>query len=235
MRLNKFIAQNSFLSRRKADEAIESGKVLVNDMVCNSVGTKINPEKDIVTISSNRISSKNKKTEAYVFNKPYGVTCSHKRQKGEKIVKDFFENTGKTKLSICGRLDKNTSGLLILTNDGELANKIAHPSSNIQKEYIVETKEELDHARLKKLSETIILDGTSVTPVSVKKLKPFITTITILEGKNREVRRIFENANLTILKLQRVRIGGFKIGGMEPGTYKKLNEKQIKEITNCCN
>lgn len=225
IRLNSYIAKYSNISRRKADDLIVANKVKVNGRICNVLGKKV-VAKDTITIANNVIKPREgHEITAWAFNKPVGVVCSNKRQKNEKLVKDFFDTNNK--LVICGRLDKDSCGLLIVTNDGSLANEIIHPSKNATKEYIIQTKEDLTNQDIKNIKSGCEIEGKEVVPVAVKKLKSFKTAIEISEGKNREIRKIYEKFNLNIISLKRIRIGGIMLGKLKPGEHKSISQKTL--------
>lgn len=230
-RLQKIIALSGYASRRKAEELIKAGKVMVNGKVVRELGTKANFSDDIL-IDGKKIEREEK--EYYIFNKPRGVITSTSDDKGRKVVTDYFETN--KRLYPVGRLDYDTTGLLILTNDGELANLIMHPKNEIEKQYIAKLEGIIKGEEINKLKNGIVLDGTKCIPKRVKlrefdkKTNTSIVEIVICEGKNHEVKRLFESVSFNVLKLKRERIGFLTLGKLKSGEYRKLNPKEVKQL-----
>ena len=230
-RLQKIIALSGYASRRKADDLIKAGKVMVNGKVVRELGTKANFSDDIL-IDGKKIEREEK--EYYIFNKPRGVITSTSDDKGRKVVTDYFETN--KRLYPVGRLDYDTTGLLILTNDGELANLIMHPRNEIEKQYIAKLEGIIKGEEINKLKNGIVLDGTKCIPKRVKlrefdkKTNTSIVEIVICEGKNHEVKRLFESVSFNVLKLKRERIGFLTLGKLKSGEYRKLNPKEVKQL-----
>ena len=225
-RLQKIIALSGYASRRKAEDLIKAGKVMVNGKVVRELGTKASFSDDIL-IDGKKIEREEK--EYYIFNKPRGVITSTSDDKGRKVVTDYFETN--KRLYPVGRLDYDTTGLLILTNDGELANLIMHPRNEIEKQYIAKLEGIIKGEEINKLKNGIVLDGTKCIPKRVKlrefdkKTNTSIVEIVICEGKNHEVKRLFESVSFNVLKLKRERIGFLTLGKLKSGEYRKLNPK----------
>lgn len=230
-RLQKIIALSGYASRRKAEDLIKAGKVMVNGKVVRELGTKANFSDDIL-IDGKKIEREEK--EYYIFNKPRGVITSTSDDKGRKVVTDYFETN--KRLYPVGRLDYDTTGLLILTNDGELANLIMHPRNEIEKQYIAKLEGIIKGEEINKLKNGIVLDGTKCIPKRVKlrefdkKTNTSIVEIVICEGKNHEVKRLFESVSFNVLKLKRERIGFLTLGELKSGEYRKLNPKEVKQL-----
>ena len=230
-RLQKIIALSGYASRRKAEELIKAGKVMVNGKVVRELGTKANFSDDIL-IDGKKIEREEK--EYYIFNKPRGVITSTSDDKGRKVVTDYFETN--KRLYPVGRLDYDTTGLLILTNDGELANLIMHPRNEIEKQYIAKLEGIIKGEEINKLKNGLVLDGTKCIPKRVKlrefdkKTNTSIVEIVICEGKNHEVKRLFESVSFNVLKLKRERIGFLTLGKLKSGEYRKLNPKEVKQL-----
>ena len=230
-RLQKIIALSGYASRRKAEGLIKAGKVMVNGKVVRELGTKANFSDDIL-IDGKKIEREEK--EYYIFNKPRGVITSTSDDKGRKVVTDYFETN--KRLYPVGRLDYDTTGLLILTNDGELANLIMHPRNEIEKQYIAKLEGIIKGEEINKLKNGIVLDGTKCIPKRVKlrefdkKTNTSIVEIVICEGKNHEVKRLFESVSFNVLKLKRERIGFLTLGKLKSGEYRKLNPKEVKQL-----
>ena len=230
-RLQKIIALSGYASRRKAEDLIKAGKVMVNGKVVRELGTKANFSDDIL-IDGKKIEREEK--EYSIFNKPRGVITSTSDDKGRKVVTDYFETN--KRLYPVGRLDYDTTGLLILTNDGELANLIMHPRNEIEKQYIAKLEGIIKGEEINKLKNGIVLDGTKCIPKRVKlrefdkKTNTSIVEIVICEGKNHEVKRLFESVSFNVLKLKRERIGFLTLGKLKSGEYRKLNPKEVKQL-----
>lgn len=230
-RLQKIIAESGYASRRKAEELIKKGKVIVNGKVVTELGTKASFGDDIL-VEGKKIEKEEK--EYYIFNKPRGVITSTSDDKGRRVVTDYF-NSNKRIFPV-GRLDYDTTGLLIVTNDGELSNLITHPKNEIEKVYVAKIEGIIKGTEINKLKSGIVLDGVKCIPKRVK-LKSFdkksnssIVEITITEGKNHEVKRLFESVGFSVSKLKRERVAFLSLGNLQSGEYRKLNPKEVKQL-----
>ena len=231
IRLQKAIADSGFCSRRKAEEYIINKKVFVNGELINTLGTKVNSSDEII-VDGNAITYQDK--EYYVFYKPRGVICSTNDDKGRKTVTDFFESN--KRLYPVGRLDYDTTGLIFLTNDGEFTNMILHPKNKIPKVYIAKLEGIIDGYIIKRIKSGINIDNIKVIPDRVKlksadkKSNTCIVEITIHDGKNHEVKKIFESVGLNVIKLKRESIGFIDLSGLKSGEYRKLTSKEVKQL-----
>ncbi|MBQ6282767.1 MAG: rRNA pseudouridine synthase [Bacilli bacterium] len=230
-RLQKIIAESGITSRRKAEELIKNGKVIVNGKVITELGTKASYSDDIL-VDGKKIEKEEK--EYYIFNKPRGVITSTSDEKGRKVVTDFFDSN--KRLYPVGRLDYDTTGLLIVTNDGELSNLIMHPKNEIEKVYIAKIDGIIKGTEINILKNGVVLDGIKCIPKRVK-LKKFdkktnssIVEIIITEGKNHEVKRLFESVGFRVDKLKRERLAFLTLGNLKSGEYRKLNIKEVKQL-----
>ena len=228
-RLSKFLAASGVASRRASEELIFAGKVKVNGVVVKVPQTLVD-ENDKIIINDQLIKPETKKVY-YILNKPVGYICTNLRTKNTKVVYDLFEDV-KERLFTIGRLDKDTSGLILLTNDGHFANSVIHPSKNIQKEYLVKTENEITHDHLMAISNGTLVEGTFVKPIRVTKVRKGTLKIVISEGKKREVRMMMEAAGLSIKELTRIRIGGLLLGLLEVGKWREMTEKEKELIFN---
>lgn len=226
-RLAKFLAGAGVASRRKCEELIFDGEVRVNGKIVLLPQTLVD-EKDSIEISGKKVRSEQEKVY-FILNKPRGYVCSAVRKTRERLVLDLFEGFGK-RLFTVGRLDRDTSGLILVTNDGAYANKVIHPSSNIKKEYVVKTNHEITDAHLKMISEGIVLEGANVKPVKVSKVRRGTLKVVVSEGKKREVRYLVENAGLEVLELKRTRIGGLRLGTLPEGSWREMTEKEREVV-----
>ena len=230
-RLQKVIAASGIASRRKAEELIKEGKVKVNNKVITELGTKVS-NKDTIEVD-NKILEKELK-EYYLLNKPRGVITTTKDDKNRKIVTDYI-NTN-VRIFPVGRLDYDTTGVLLLTNDGDFANIITHPKTNIEKVYLAKIKGILKKEEIDILKQGISLDGNIVkaTKVKLKKVNKEPNTsmveITIHEGKNHQVKRMFSEVGHLVDKLTRKRVGIFTTEGLKSGEYRKLTPKEVQII-----
>ena len=231
-RLNKLIAQAGIASRRAADELIAAGAVAVNGKVVTEAGTKADPEKDHIKVRGKLINSLLKKAEhAYILlNKPKGYLSSTADPEGRKLVTDLVRGYGK--LHPVGRLDYNTEGLLILTNDGEFSNLIAS-SKKFAKVYEVKVKGLPNDNAINKLRRGIRLpDGFKTAPAEIKELKHTENNgwyeVTLYEGHNQQIRKMFDSIGHSVVKLRRISIGHVKDERIPVGAYRELDEKEIK-------
>ena len=231
IRLQKAISDSGFCSRRKAEEYIINGKVTVNGELVTQLGTKVNPSDEII-VDKNAITRQDK--EYYVFYKPRSVICSTNDDKGRKTVVDFFESN--KRLYPVGRLDYDTTGLIFLTNDGEFTNMILHPKNKIPKVYIAKLEGIIDGLTIKKIKSGVIIDGYKIVPDRVKlkssdkKTNTCIVEITVHDGRNHEVKKIFENFKYNVIKLKRESIGFIDLTGLKSGEYRPLTIKEVKQL-----
>jgi len=226
MRLQKYLSEAGFCSRRHGEEIILAGRVSVNGTVVTELGTKIDPSKDIVEIGGKRIEAKN--DLIYIaLNKPkdYLTTCS--RERG-KIVLDLVDV--KERIYPVGRLDKDSKGLLLLTNDGQLHNILSHPSFDHEKEYEVVTTRLVTDEALDKMASGIHLLGKRTRTALVKRISPVQFRIVLKEGRNRQIRRMVEKVGNRVKELKRIRISNVKLGGLKEGCWRYLTEKEKKEL-----
>ena len=230
-RLQKIISESGYTSRRKAEELIKNGKVMVNGKIVTELGTKANYNDDIL-VEGKKIEKEEK--EYYIFNKPRGVITSTKDDKGRKTVVDFFSSN--KRLYPVGRLDYDTTGIILLTNDGEFANMMLHPKNKIPKVYIAKLEGIIDGYSIKKIKSGIVIDGIKCIPDRVKlksadkKSNTCIVEITIHDGRNHEVKRIFESAGYNVIKLKRESIAFLTLQGLSSGEFRKLTIKEVKQL-----
>ena len=228
MRLNKFLSTAGVASRRKCDELIKDGRISVNGKVVTEMGVDINEKKDVVAFDNQRVVGR-ASFVYYKLNKPKGYICSASDEHGRKTIFDLIDLP--ERLFSVGRLDYDTEGLLILTNDGDFANRITHPSSHIEKEYQVTVEGEVLESEMAVMRKGVVVDGNRMPSAKVKWLsyeKGFTKlSVVIDEGQNRQVRRMFEAIGKTIKLLKRVRIGGVTLGGLPRGQYKELKPQEL--------
>lgn len=231
MRLNKFLSNSGIASRRKCDEIIKEGRVFVNGNQVVELGVQINPKKDKVTLEGKRVSL----PSSFVYiklNKPKGYACTASDEKGRKTIYELIDSD--ERLFSIGRLDYDTEGLLLLTNDGEFANKVAHPRYHMDKEYRVTAEGEIKESELAVMRKGVVIDGERLPSAKVEKLsfENGFTKLSVVidEGQNRQIRRMFEAIGHQIKLLKRVRIGAVKLGGLSRGEYKDLTEEELNSL-----
>ena len=230
IRLQKYFTDCGVLSRRAAEEEIKAGKVKVNGTVAE-LGTKIDPELDTVEYKGKKITlPKNSKNVYIMLNKPCGVVTSAKDEKGRLCVTDLVKIG--TRVYPVGRLDLNSQGLIIMTNDGELTNKLTHPRHEIPKIYEVEVVGNITDEQLSALNESMAIDGYVLLPVKTVLLSREERTskikMTLYEGRNRQIRKMCDSVGLKVAKLTRVAIGDIKLGSLEGGKWRYLTEEEIR-------
>lgn len=235
IRLNKFISQSGLCSRRAADDLISNGKVKVNGILVDNLGSKVNPDVDVVTVSNKRITVVQEK-HYYLLNKPKNTISTLSDPQGRKTVIDIVKTYTPENVFPVGRLDRNTTGLLLLTNDGDLTNKLLHPSSNIIKIYLAQLNQPFQPDDLKRLKNGIELDDGPFTPDEVEFLDNSRTIgISTHSGRNRIIRRCFEHLGYEVLRLDRTSFAGLTKSGLGRGKLRPLKDyeiRQLKALTN---
>lgn len=230
-RLQKVIASSGVCSRRRAEELISSGSVEVNGKVVKELGTKVTSE-DKIVIDGVRL--KTEKKEYYLLNKPRGVVSTAYDDLGRKNVCELI-NT-KARIYPVGRLDYDTTGIILLTNDGELANILMHPSNLVEKTYLAKIEGNLSMENLHKLKAGIIIEGSKVNILKAKIKKRDLTNktdmveITIIEGRNHIVKKIFESINHSVIKLTRVKYAHLTLDNLKSGDYRRLSMEEVKML-----
>ena len=231
-RLQKVIASYGYASRRKAEDLIRHGKVLVNGKVITELGTKVLAN-DIISIDG-VIINKDVKHEYYLLNKPRQVISSVEDKLGRITVRDLINI--EARIYPVGRLDYDTTGLIILTNDGDFANMLMHPSYEIEKTYVAKINKVLDKDDINKLKKGIVIDNRKVDIKRFKVRKKdvekntSIVELTIVEGRNHIVKKIFESMRIDVIKLSRVSYAFLNLDGLKSGEYRKLSIKEIKKL-----
>ena len=224
VRLQKFLADAGVASRRRSEELISDGRVKVDGRVVTTLGTKIDPLKSKVTVEGKLISSKT--TNTYIaFYKPRGVLSTMLDDRGRPCIGDYFDDRSE-RLFHVGRLDKESEGLILLTNDGNWANKIAHPSNQVSKTYQVQVEEQVTSRVLERLRKGVRLED-GVAHAESARLIPGGFEITLHEGRNQIVRRMASASNLTVLKLKRIQIGRIHLGELKSGKWRYLSNVEF--------
>ena len=222
MRLQKFIAECGIASRRKAEELIVAGRVRVNGEFCTKLGTKINPALDKVSVKGELLKQKPKKIYIKLY-KPEGFISSCSSCQGATIL-DLLKAIPE-RLYPVGRLDKDSSGLVLLTNDGELANRLMHPRYEHEKEYTVNVQFTLLDEQLEKLRAGVELETGKTLPAKVTKLGNREFRIILKEGKKRQIKMMLRAIGNRVTRLKRIRIGNIRLGALKPGEYEILNSQ----------
>jgi 23S rRNA pseudouridine2605 synthase len=225
-RLSKAMAAAGVASRRACEELIFQGRVQVNGETVKIPQTLVSWETDKIVVDGSAVRKEEEKVY-YMLNKPKGFICSSIRPGNKAIVLDLFPNAEK-RLFTVGRLDKESQGLLLVTNDGHFSNQVIHPRERIVKEYIVKAAQEITGETLETLAEGARIDDRWLRPVSVTKVRKGTVKIVVKEGKKHEIRIIAERAGLDVLELIRIRIGGLVLGSLPEGSFRKLTDEDKK-------
>lgn len=227
-RLSKALAAAGIASRRACEEIIFTGRVQVNGLTVFVPQTLVDFENDKILVDGASVKGEQGKVY-YMLNKPTGIICSNVRVGKKPIILDLFP-AHRERLFTIGRLDRDSSGLLLVTNDGHFSHQVIHPSSNIVKEYLVKTMQEITAEHLMSLSQGARVDDKWVKPVNVQKVRKGTFKICVKEGKKHEVRIIAERAGLKVIELVRIRIGGLLLGTLPSGEFRPLTETDKKLI-----
>ena len=233
VRLQKFMAEQGVASRRKSEELILAGKVKVNGHVAQ-IGMKINPRKDLVTVGKQKLTNvKNRKMVYIMLNKPRGYVTTVSDELGRKTVMDLLPDFG-VRIYPVGRLDKDSEGLLLLTNDGSFTNCMTHPSHEYAKVYRVTVRPSVDDNILYNLRNGIEIDGRVTAPCDVTVLTEeenrVVLEFVLHEGRNRQIRKMCESQGLEVSRLKRISIGPIKLGMLKQGDYRELSEQDVKKL-----
>ena len=231
-RLQKVIANSGFTSRRKAEDLIKSGKVFVNGERVTELGTKVNYS-DAIEVNGTMLKLEEDKVY-YLLNKPRGVISSSSDEVGRTTVVDLIAT--EKRIYPIGRLDYDTTGLLLLTNDGELANTLMHPKYNVEKKYVAKLNKFFEISDLKKLEKGILIDNIKCIPTRVKiktnnREKDFsIIEISIVEGRNHIIKKVFNELGYLVDKLSRIEYAFLNLDGLKSGEYRELSIKEVKKL-----
>ncbi len=232
IRLQKHLALCGIASRRKAEELIEQGKVKVNGHIA-TLGAKVDPKRDKITVKGKNVVANTQKMYI-MLHKPRGFVTTASDEMGRKCVADLVKDAP-VRLFPVGRLDMNSEGLLFMTNDGEFANRLTHPSYNVNKTYRVTVSGQVDDEKIINLREGIMLDGKKTLPcdcfVAERKADRTVLIFVITEGRNRQIRRMCEEVKLEVLRLKRTEIAGVKLGMLKRGSWRELNEREMRRLT----
>ena len=231
MKLFKFVAASGVLSRRKSQESIQSALITVNDVVILDPFIDIDPKKDIVRFDE-QIIKFNEEFSTIILNKPKGFVCSKNDELNRKTVFDLIPK--KTPLNYIGRLDKDTTGIILFTNDGKLSDFLTHPRNKIAKEYIAETTTRIKDSDVRKIEKGIFIgsgDRGRAEILSQKKVKnTFFINMILRQGKKNEIRRIFKFSNIKLISLKRIKFGEITLGNLNEGSWRELSKKDKKYL-----
>ncbi len=230
VRLQKYLSGAGICSRRTAEEYIKAGRIKVNGEVVTQLGVQIDPEKDRVEVSG-EIVRDNHQLIYIMLNKPKGYITS-RSHRGEKIVFDLVDI--KERLNPVGRLDKDSTGLLLLTNDGSLHHRLIHPSFDHEKEYAVEVKAPIDDMALRMFEKGLAIDGVKTRQASVHRIDARKFSIVLQEGRKRQIRRMVEAVGNRVVSLHRVRMATLQLGNLKTGHWRYLSKKEISSLQRSC-
>lgn len=233
VRLQKFMAEQGIASRRKSEDLIRTGKVKVNGHIA-VIGQKINPKKDLVTVGKQKnVPPKTRNMIYIMLNKPRGYVTTVSDEYDRKTVMDLIPDI-KERIYPVGRLDKDSEGLLIMTNDGSFTNCLTHPSHGLAKVYRVTVRPAVDDEILYNLRNGIVIDGRKTAPADVTVLTEeenrVVLEFVLHEGRNREIRKMCESQGLEVARLKRTAVGSLKLGVLPQGKYRELTEQEVKKL-----
>ena len=235
IRIQKVLSENGVMSRRKAEEAIAQGRVTVNGQPAQP-GNPVDPARDVSAIDGVRVQLRKKKQNVYIMlHKPRGFVTTTSDELGRRCVTDLVKDAPAHVYPV-GRLDRNSEGLLLLTNDGAFANLVMHPSNHISKTYRVTVRPDVSDEQAAKMSAGVMLDGRMPLPATVLVLEKqdgrVVLQITIQEGRNRQVRRMCEAVGLEVARLKRTSVGPLKLGMLQPGQWRELRPGEVAALRN---
>ena len=232
IRLQKFIADAGLMSRRAAEEEIKKGNVSVNGHVAE-LGMKINPKKDVVSYRGNRVSFEKREYTYIMLNKPRGYLSSTSDDRGRKCVTDLLDGVD-GRIYPVGRLDLISEGMLLLTDDGELKNRLTHPSHSLPKLYRVKVGGAVSDEQLETLSSPMVIDDYQIKPVTVTITdiddSGTVLKMTLVEGRNRQIRKMCEQVGLTVKRLSRISIGNLKLNNLPVGKWRYLTAEEVEYL-----
>ncbi len=231
VRLQKFLAESGVASRRKSEELISEGKVKVNGKVA-SIGDKINPKKDTVTVSGKKI-VKRKEFTYILLHKPRGFITTMSDEMDRKCVAELIKDVP-VRVYPVGRLDRESEGMLLFTNDGEFANAMTHPTKHVPKTYRVTVRPGITDEQITQLTTGVIIDDRKTAPAQVRVVNKeegrVVLEIILYEGRNRQIRKMCEAVGLEVARLKRTAIGSIKLGMLKQGAWRELNEDEVRKL-----
>lgn len=233
VRLQKYMADNGIASRRKSEEMIANGMVKVNGRVA-TIGDKVNPQRDKVTVKGRKISTNSKAKRYYIMiNKPRGYVTTMSDELDRKCVAELVKDIP-ARVYPVGRLDRDSEGLLLMTNDGEFANKVTHPSKHVYKVYRVTVRPAITEEQLVEMSSGMVIDGRKTAPCEIHVVQRqegrCVLEIILREGRNRQIRKMCEQVGLEVPRLKRIAIGQVKLGGLKSGSWRELTKEEVHRL-----
>lgn len=233
VRLQKYMADNGIASRRKSEEMIANGMVKVNGRVA-TIGDKVNPQRDKVTVKGRKISTNSKAKRYYIMiNKPRGYVTTMSDELDRKCVAELVKDIP-ARVYPVGRLDRDSEGLLLMTNDGEFANKVTHPSKHVYKVYRVTVRPAITEEQLVEMSSGMVIDGRKTAPCEIHVVQRqegrCVLEIILREGRNRQIRKMCEQVGLEVPRLKRIAIGQVKLGGLKSGAWRELTKEEVHRL-----
>ncbi len=233
VRLQKYMADNGIASRRKSEEMIAAGMVKVNGRVA-VIGDKVNPKTDKVVVRGRKITAGAKAKKYYIMlHKPRGYVTTMSDEMGRKCVAELVKDVP-TRVYPVGRLDRDSEGLLLMTNDGDFANKVTHPSKHVYKVYRVTVRPSVNEEQLFKMSNGMVIDGRKTAPAEIHVVSReegrCVLEIILREGRNRQIRKMCEQLHLEVPRLKRIAIGQVKLGGLKPGAWRELTREEVHRL-----
>lgn len=234
VRLNKYLADHGVASRRKCDELIGKGKVSIDDQIVTELGLKIDPVRQRIEIDGVVLRPERARLRYYLLHKPRGVVCTNERREARMRAIDLITDPDKGRIYTVGRLDEDSQGLILLTNDGEFANRVAHPRYGVSKTYSVKLRGRVEADAIDKVRKGVRLSEGRTAPAFVKVLKRTnewsLVTVTLNEGKNREVRRVFAAVGYNVLQLRRTHIAALSDRSLKEGQWRPLLREEVREL-----
>nr|WP_316625006.1 pseudouridine synthase [uncultured Ruminococcus sp.] len=233
VRLQKMLADCGVASRRKSEELISAGRVRVNGRVAQ-IGDKVDPQNDKVYVGKRRVTGTARPKLRYIMlNKPRGVLTTMSDDRGRKCVADLIKDIDE-RLYPVGRLDRDSEGMLLMTNDGEFANHVMHPKKHVNKVYRVTVRPNINDVQVSKLESGVVIDGRKTAPAQVRVVsreeERSVLEIVIREGRNRQIRKMCDAVGLEVARLKRTAIGGVKLGGLRSGMYRDLTDIEVRKL-----
>ena len=232
VRLQKMLADCGVASRRKAEEMIANGQVRVNGVIAK-IGDKVDPKKDKISVNGKPIVSQ--RNVYYMLHKPRGFITTMQDEMGRKCVAELVSDIPERVYPV-GRLDRDSEGMLLMTNDGEFANLVSHPSTHVPKTYLVTVRPSINEEQLTQLAMGIVLDGQRTLPAQVRVLSQepgrVVLEIVLFEGRNRQIRNMCEAIGLEVARLKRIAIGPVKLGMLQLGDFRRLTLEEVKKLRN---
>ena len=231
IRLQKFMADNGIASRRKCEEMIEQGLVKVNGTVAH-IGDKVDPKRDKVSVNGKRIAVQDK-LRYIMLHKPRGFITTMQDEHGRKCVAELVGDID-TRVYPVGRLDRESEGLLLMTNDGAFSNAMTHPTNHVPKTYRVTIRPKITDEQINAFHNGIVIDGRMTAPAGLRVLEKtegrVVCEVILYEGRNRQIRRMFEELGIEVARLKRVAVGSVKLGMLQPGKWRDLTEDEVRKL-----